>query len=79
MVGRPSPTLLVQGENGTMRASEPADMLAGARAPPITRSSRTRATTYHLDQPEHLYEAIAAFLRTLESRPADPPAAEGRQ
>ncbi|MCX4881061.1 alpha/beta hydrolase [Streptomyces sp. NBC_00847] len=79
MVGRPSPTLLVQGENGTMRASEPADMLAGRPSPAHHTVVPDAGHDVHLDQPEHLYEAIAAFLRTPESRPADPPAAEGRQ
>ncbi|MEU1917437.1 alpha/beta fold hydrolase [Streptomyces massasporeus] len=55
------PTLLIQGERGTMRPEEPSMML--------TRRPRTQlvrvpdaAHDVHLDQPTRLHEAIAAFL-----------------
>ncbi|MER7479489.1 alpha/beta hydrolase [Streptomyces sp. NPDC126510] len=56
------PTLLIQGERGTMRPGEPAEMLSRR---PQTRLTRIpdAAHDVHLDQPERLYEAIASFLR----------------
>lgn len=58
------PTLLVQGEHGTMRATEPADMLT--RRPTATHHTVIPDAGHdvHLDQPERLYEATAAFLRS---------------
>jgi pimeloyl-ACP methyl ester carboxylesterase len=62
------PTLLVRGESGTMRDTEPTDMR--------TRRPQTRFTVVpdaahdvHLDQPEGLYEAIAAFLKSTRRGP----------
>jgi pimeloyl-ACP methyl ester carboxylesterase len=56
------PTLLIQGQDGTMRATEPADMLASR--PTATHHTLIPGAGHdvHLDQPERLYEAIAAFL-----------------
>ncbi|GAA2421870.1 alpha/beta fold hydrolase [Streptomyces coeruleofuscus] len=54
------PTLLIQGEHGTMRPDEPATMLTHR---PHTRHARIpdAAHDVHLDQPDRLYEAIRAF------------------
>ncbi|MGC4977712.1 alpha/beta fold hydrolase [Streptomyces sp. DT199] len=56
------PTLLVQGEHGTMRPEEPSMMLTHR---PRTQPVRVpdAAHDVHLDQPTRLHEAIAAFLR----------------
>lgn len=55
------PTLLIQGEHGTMRPGEPATMLA--HRPDIrTVCIPDAAHDVHLDQPDRLYEAIASFL-----------------
>ncbi|MEV0636934.1 alpha/beta hydrolase [Streptomyces sp. NPDC050619] len=56
------PTLLVQGENGTMRPGEPTAMLT--RRPAGTEYTLIPDASHdvHLDQPEALHEAIAAFL-----------------
>ncbi|MFJ4278839.1 alpha/beta fold hydrolase [Streptomyces massasporeus] len=55
------PTLLVQGEHGTMRREEPSMMLTRR---PHTRLVRVPDAGHdvHLDQPGRLHEAIAAFL-----------------
>ncbi|MER5213015.1 alpha/beta hydrolase [Streptomyces sp. NPDC002838] len=55
------PTLLIQGENGTMRPDEPTAMLA---ARPATSHTVVRDASHdvHLDQPEELCEAIVNFL-----------------
>ncbi|WP_107092267.1 alpha/beta fold hydrolase [Streptomyces sp. NRRL B-1140] len=55
------PTLLIQGERGTMRPGEPAEMLSRR---PHTRLIRISDAAHdvHLDQPERLYEAIVSFL-----------------
>jgi pimeloyl-ACP methyl ester carboxylesterase len=55
------PTLLVQGEHGTMRPDEPARMLTHRPATHLTRIPGA-AHDVHLDQPARLHEAIAAFL-----------------
>lgn len=60
------PTLLVQGENGTMRASEPADMLAARPTTTHHTVVPDAGHDVHLDQPERLYEAIAAHLGSLK-------------
>jgi pimeloyl-ACP methyl ester carboxylesterase len=58
------PTLLVQGENGTMRPDEPAAMLA---ARPTTAHTVIPGAAHdvHLDEPRALYDAIGSFLETL--------------
>ncbi|WP_372486551.1 alpha/beta fold hydrolase [Streptomyces indiaensis] len=55
------PTLLIQGEHGTMRPDEPSTMLARR---PDTRLIRIpdAAHDVHLDQPERLYEAVVSVL-----------------
>ncbi|MFJ4541732.1 alpha/beta fold hydrolase [Streptomyces tibetensis] len=55
------PTLLIQGEQGTMRPGEPSTMLAHRPDTQLVRIADA-AHDVHLDQPERLYEAIAAFL-----------------
>ncbi|MEU2269956.1 alpha/beta hydrolase [Streptomyces olindensis] len=59
------PTLLVQGEHGTMRPDEPATMLTHR---PDTRVVRVphAAHDVHLDQPDRLHEAIRTFLLDLK-------------
>ncbi|MFF8228711.1 alpha/beta fold hydrolase [Streptomyces caelestis] len=54
------PTLLIQGEHGTMRPDEPATMLTHR---PHTRLTRIPGAAHdvHLDQPDRLYEAIRTF------------------
>jgi pimeloyl-ACP methyl ester carboxylesterase len=56
------PTLLIQGENGTMRPDEPTAMLA---ARPATARTVIRDASHdvHLDRPEVLCEAIVSFLK----------------
>lgn len=56
------PTLLIQGEHGTMRPDEPSEMLR--LRPAATHLTRIpdAAHDVHLDQPDRLYEAIASFL-----------------
>ncbi|GCB48993.1 alpha/beta fold hydrolase [Streptomyces sp. NL15-2K] len=56
------PTLLIQGENGTMRPDEPTAMPA---ARPATAHTVIRDASHdvHLDQPEVLCEAIVTFLK----------------
>jgi pimeloyl-ACP methyl ester carboxylesterase len=58
------PTLLIQGEHGTMRPGEPAEMLTHR---PDTRLIRIpdAAHDVHLDQPVRLYEAFRGFLSDL--------------
>ncbi|GGL71610.1 putative 2-succinyl-6-hydroxy-2,4-cyclohexadiene-1-carboxylate synthase [Streptomyces fumigatiscleroticus] len=57
------PTLLVTGENGTMRDGEPAEMLA--RRPDLRHTLIAEAGhDVHLDQPGKLYAAVTAFLKT---------------
>ncbi|MEU6905714.1 alpha/beta hydrolase [Streptomyces coeruleorubidus] len=58
------PTLLIQGEHGTMRPDEPTTMLTHR---PHTRLTRIpdAAHDVHLDQPDRLYEAIKAFNTDL--------------
>ncbi|AXE86207.1 alpha/beta hydrolase [Streptomyces sp. Go-475] len=55
------PTLLVQGEHGTMRPDEPATMLTRR---PTTSHTRIPDAGHdvHLDQPHRLHEAIRTFL-----------------
>nr|WP_244204367.1 alpha/beta hydrolase [Streptomyces africanus] len=55
------PTLLIQGEHGTMRPDEPAKMLTHR---PHTHHTRIpdAAHDVHLDQPDRLYEAIRTFI-----------------
>ncbi|MGW0989309.1 alpha/beta fold hydrolase [Streptomyces sp. NPDC002486] len=55
------PTLLIQGEHGTMRPDEPSTMLTRR---PGTRLIRIPGAAHdvHLDQPEHLHEAVASVL-----------------
>ncbi|MFF5309316.1 alpha/beta fold hydrolase [Streptomyces massasporeus] len=55
------PTLLIQGEHGTMRPEEPSMMLTRR---PCTQLVRVPGAAHdvHLDQPTRLHEAIAAFL-----------------
>ncbi|MFI6852662.1 alpha/beta fold hydrolase [Streptomyces sp. NPDC050416] len=55
------PTLLIQGEHGTMRPDEPAQMLTHR---PHTHHIRIpdAAHDVHLDQPGRLYEAIRTFI-----------------
>ena len=60
------PTLLVQGENGTMRATEPTDMLAARPTATHHTVVPDAGHDVHLDQPERLYEAIAAHIRFLK-------------
>ncbi|GGV62654.1 alpha/beta fold hydrolase [Streptomyces massasporeus] len=55
------PTLLIQGEHGTMRPEEPATMLAH-RPDTVTVRIPGAAHGVHLEQPTRLHEAIAAFL-----------------
>jgi pimeloyl-ACP methyl ester carboxylesterase len=55
------PTLLIQGEQGTMRPDEPTTMLAH-RPDTVTVRIPGAAHDVHLDQPTRLHEAIAAFL-----------------
>ena len=56
------PTLLIQGEHGTMRPEEPATMLAHRPRTQLVHVPDA-AHDVHLDQPTRLHEAIAAFLR----------------
>ncbi|MGI5426125.1 alpha/beta fold hydrolase [Streptomyces sp. CA-179760] len=58
------PTLLVQGEHGTMRPDEPARMLTHRPATHLTRIPGA-AHDVHLDQPARLHEAISTFLLDL--------------
>ncbi|MFJ6553612.1 alpha/beta fold hydrolase [Streptomyces luteogriseus] len=55
------PTLLLQGEHGTMRPDERPTMLAH-RPDMVTVCIPGAAHDVHLDQPARLHEAIAAFL-----------------
>ncbi|MEU0898089.1 alpha/beta fold hydrolase [Streptomyces massasporeus] len=55
------PTLLVQGEHGTMRPDERPAMLAH-RPDTMTVRIPGAAHDVHLDQPTRLHEAFAAFL-----------------
>jgi pimeloyl-ACP methyl ester carboxylesterase len=59
------PTLLIQGEHGTMRPDEPATMLAHR---PDTRTVRIPGAAHdvHLDQPARLHAEIRAFLLDLK-------------
>ncbi|MFJ3440046.1 alpha/beta fold hydrolase [Streptomyces sp. NPDC086081] len=59
------PTLLVQGEHGTMRPDEPAGMLAHR---PDTKVVRIPEASHdvHLDQPARLHEAIRTFVLDLD-------------
>ncbi|MFF6873866.1 alpha/beta fold hydrolase [Streptomyces sp. NPDC012474] len=56
------PTLLIQGEHGTMRPGEPSEMLR--LRPATTHLTRIpdAAHDVHLDQPDRLHEVIASFL-----------------
>ncbi|MCF0078494.1 alpha/beta fold hydrolase [Streptomyces lomondensis] len=55
------PTLLIQGEHGTMPPDEPATMLTHRPATRLTRIPNA-GHDVHLDQPDGLYEAIRTFL-----------------
>ncbi|MFE0471517.1 alpha/beta fold hydrolase [Streptomyces sp. NPDC058947] len=59
------PTLLVQGEHGTMRSDEPATMLDHR---PETELVRIPDASHdvHLDQPARLHEAIRTFILDLD-------------
>ncbi|MFJ4078379.1 alpha/beta fold hydrolase [Streptomyces iakyrus] len=58
------PTLLIQGEHGTMRPDEPATMLAHR---PDTRTIRIPGAAHdvHLDQPARLHAELRAFFLDL--------------
>ncbi|MEV5435912.1 alpha/beta hydrolase [Streptomyces sp. NPDC052682] len=62
------PTLLVQGENGTMRPGEPERMLT-LRPGTHHRLIPGAAHDVHLDQPDRLHQAIRTFLRTPPASP----------
>ncbi|MEU6549722.1 alpha/beta hydrolase [Streptomyces sp. NPDC046915] len=56
------PTLVIRGEKGTMREAEATEMRT--RRPSTTATViRGAAHDVHLDEPEALYESIAAFLK----------------
>lgn len=55
------PTLLIQGEHGTMRPDEPPTMLTHRPHTQLVRIPDA-AHDVHLDQPDRLYGAIASFL-----------------
>ncbi|WP_328413761.1 alpha/beta hydrolase [Streptomyces violaceus] len=59
------PTLLIQGEHGTMRPDEPTTMLTRRPATHLTRIPDA-AHDVHLDQPDRLHEAIRTFLLDLK-------------
>lgn len=71
------PTLVVKGANGTMRHSEFEAMQA--RRPDTTRllTIPDAAHDVHLDQPKHLYDGIAAFLRNPRTVPARTSSGDG--
>jgi pimeloyl-ACP methyl ester carboxylesterase len=56
------PTLVVRGENGTMRESEAREMRT-RRPSTTTTVIQDAAHDVHLDQPEALHETIARFLK----------------
>ncbi|MEU6913154.1 alpha/beta fold hydrolase [Streptomyces olindensis] len=59
------PTLLIQGEHGTMPPEEPATMLTQRPDTKVVRIPHA-AHDVHLDQPDRLHEAIRTFLLDLK-------------